>query len=744
MTYENKQSWISLLFPISLLSFITWIIYYPSLTYEFQFDDLANITKHFNIRHYNLSQLFFSGTRWISYWINSIYYSIDGFNPLLYRIGNVAIHTCNGILLFYILRTTLSTLTLPFFKVHGSRIAFISALLFLLHPVQTQTVSYVIQGQLEGLAALSILLIIFCLLQYCSTTNLRKIVWYILACTTAMLATGTKEIAIVAPVLLMLVDWFLVAQGDWKLYKERLFFHMSITTIIVGCYLILLKPAFFRTILGLSYEAKNNLGNIITQDPAEPIRPFIYLISEFKVILHYLTIFIWPYNISVEYDWKLVPGFFSADCLIPLFALMTLTYIVVMLLKKDRAHPIAFGALWFALSIAPRSTIVPSPELVADYKTYIASVGLIFILASGIMILISYIQHYCANIITGKSHIIAYGAYCFLTLFLGSATIARNTVWRSGLEFWDNIICNAPGKARAYNNYGVELSQKLQKYTESIPYFQRAIDMDSQYPDPYNNIAVAYSQVGQLDKAIDALKQAIRITPTHVEGYNNIAALFLEKKDMENARRALNNALMLRPHYGKAHFNMGRLYMMENNDEEAWKCFKNACTQADLDTSNTGFEAYGALSIRLGKTQDAITAYEKLVSLYPQNINYHLQLAVAYATNQQHQKAISIYEHINKSVSDERSWYHLAESYIAIKEHTKALNCYTHITITKENAPNIAYKKALCYEQLNDISTSYKILKDTLALDIAPEVKSMFQNIMTQLEQTYNIAHIVT
>jgi tetratricopeptide (TPR) repeat protein len=199
---------------------------------------------------------------------------------------------------------------------------------------------------------------------------------------------------------------------------------------------------------------------------------------------------------------------------------------------------------------------------------------------------------------------------------------------------------------------------------------------------------------------------------------------------------------MLRPHYGKAHFNMGRLHMMENNEEEAWKCFKYACTRADLDTSNIGFETYGALSVRLGKMQDAITAYEKLVSLYPQNTNYHLQLAVAYATNQQHQKAIPIYEHINKSVSDERSWYHLAESYIAIQEHAKALNCYSHVTTTKENAANIAYKKALCYEQLNDIPTSYKILKDALALDITPEVKSMFQNILAQLERAYGIVHM--
>ena len=100
-----------------ILAISTALTYYSSLRYELQFDDIANINKHFNIRHYTFSNLFFSGSRWISYWLNSLYYKIDKFNPFYYRVGNVAIHTANGILIFFVLLNILTRLPYAsFFK----------------------------------------------------------------------------------------------------------------------------------------------------------------------------------------------------------------------------------------------------------------------------------------------------------------------------------------------------------------------------------------------------------------------------------------------------------------------------------------------------------------------------------------------------------------------------------------------------------------------------------------------------
>lgn len=85
--------------PVSLVV-ITCIAYAPSLTYPFQFDDLANIVKYFDIRNKHFSDLFFSGSRWVSYWLNTLYYTLSHFNPLWYRVGNLISHIIAGILVY--------------------------------------------------------------------------------------------------------------------------------------------------------------------------------------------------------------------------------------------------------------------------------------------------------------------------------------------------------------------------------------------------------------------------------------------------------------------------------------------------------------------------------------------------------------------------------------------------------------------------------------------------------------------
>src|SRR3990167_5448361 len=211
---SKSPSWLYYWLPPLILSLITALVYYPSLHYEFQFDDVANISKYFGIRHATLSDLFFSGTRWISSWLNTIYYGIGRFDPFSYRVGNLIIHTTNGILIFFLLFVALSGLRKEsFFKNNSFFLACLTSLLFLLHPVQTQTVSYVIQGELEGLAALFILsmsltLIFFSRAQSLASKGFLLILLYCLAA----LSCGTKEIAIISPALLILIDWFFIAQ----------------------------------------------------------------------------------------------------------------------------------------------------------------------------------------------------------------------------------------------------------------------------------------------------------------------------------------------------------------------------------------------------------------------------------------------------------------------------------------------------------------------------------------------------
>lgn len=716
-----------------LLALLTFLCYLPSLYYAFQFDDLANIVKFYDIRHKTIRDLFFSNTRWISYWLNTCYYQIAKFDPFYYRFGNIIFHCLTGMLVFSVIYMALRGLKkASFWQQHAFSIALFTSAFFLLHPVQTQTVSYVIQGQLEGLAGLFMISVMAAFLLYAQApAGVKKSCYGALVCLLAFLACGTKEIVIITPLLLLIFDWFLVAQGDYKDLKKRWVLHGCIWLIIGSIYLYFLKPVYFARVFGLAIETHNNIGNVLTANPHAKITSIWYFISQFKVILHYFFIFLWPFSISVDYDWLLVDHFFAPDALLPFIALCCLLFFIYKRLQHNAIDLIAFGLLWFLITILPRSSIIPSTELVADYKTYAASMGLLFLAAGGFVALTEYSMRFCAQ----HKLLVKLAASLGFLCFLASITIQRNTVWRSGEDFWLNVIRNAPNKARAYNNYGVSLSEKS-KFHEAIYYFKKAISMDRYYPDPCNNLAVVYSAVGNVDGAIEAMKQGIAIQPQYPEGYNNLASFLIAKKDYTLAEEALKRALQLRPHYGKAYFNLGRLYLELDKKEEAFECFKSCCMKADFD-NDIGFTSYGMISLMLNKPDDALFAYQQVLALKPHDHSARFNCANAYYMKKDYHQALPIYEQLaQEQPHDHKVLFNLAETYYCLKKFKEAEYYFTLSQARGSDLAQIPLRIAACYAHTGNFEKSAQLLKEIIANPVIEEdIKKSAQTAYQQLFQ---------
>lgn len=726
-----------------LLIGFTVISYYSSLHYNFQFDDVANITKYFAIRHNTFASLAFKSPRWISYWLNAIHYSIGMFDPFSYRVGNLIIHTCNGLLVFAILVLLLPVSRQLFFSRNSLLIAVLTSTLFLLHPVQTQTVSYVIQGQLEGLAAFFILsmLLVFIGITRVQGWLMRSIL-IVLLFVLALFSCGTKEIAIIGPSLILLVDWFCIAQGDLRELKKRQKLHGALCMVVGLFYLYLLKPRFFTEILGLQRVAKNNIGNVITHEKGAIITPYIFFISQFKVILHYLWMFVWPFGISVEYDWMVSRSFFAPDSFFPFIGLCGIAWYVIRLLVRCSSDLRAFGLVWFFVCLAPRSSIIPSPELLVDYKTYLASFGWLFVLASFCVAVGNYAAARYQRFDSLQRHgafMMALGYIAFVGGPLGFLTHNRNQVWSSGTAFWGNVIKNAPNKARAYNNYGVELSQNKKAYAEAVPYFKKAMSMDSNYSDPCNNLAVAYSHLGKTDEAIGALQRSLKINPYYPEGYNNLASFYLQKKDLDRAEQCLNNAIKLRTYYGKAHFNRGRIYLERGDNEKAWECFKVACIQGDLD-NETGFSVYAQTSMTLKKYPEAIEGYTKLLRLNPGHYDGKFNLATAYFLTKDFTKAVSLYKELEKQRPDDvRVQFNLGESLVMCQDYGNALKAFEKLGAMKDRFPNSYLRIAQCYEKLGETQkakeTLHSLLQEGARTSVVPDsIKQTAKVLLSQIE----------
>jgi len=804
---EGSPSFFLNLLPGTALVAITTAIYYPSLHYDFIFDDIANINQYFNIRHISPREIFMSGSRWVSRLLNLLHYQIGQFDPFSYRVGNLVIHVANGLLIYGILKLVLIRVasdtnsntssnspfskTKPksanfqitqnhdtqnqnlansdFFTKHAAALSWLTALLFLIHPVQTQTVSYVIQGQLEGTAMLAALSMVFCLLKLAGAETKKAGALYVGALLAlAVIACGTKEIAIVIPALLLLVNWFFITGGTLKKLKSQnlksntlkkwLALHAVITGIMGGLYIYFLKYELFAKIFSFKFTLANNIGNVITQQPKQLITPYQFFISQFKVIVHYLWIFLWPYNMSVEYDWKLAPGFFSAEVLCPLFVLLVLAYGVFKLLRRNPTHPIAFAALWFMICIAPRSSFVPSAELLVDYKTYMASFGVLFILAAACVKFFELSSHYCssyffkqdffkreANAAPGAAGgntvpVFKHGATLALILVLGISTRQRNTVWRSGLEFWGHMIANAPGKARAYNNYGVELYQNLGQWAESIPYFKKAIELDKFYPDPLNNVAIVYYNLGQVDEALAYAYTCLRLYPYYPEGYHNIGSFFTAKKDYVRAELAFKQAIALRPHYGKAYFNLGLLYFQLEALEQGFECFKKCCLEGDLD-NEMGFSGYAEASMRVGKYEEAIFACKKVLQYNPKAPHGVFNLANAYFCAKQFEQARELYEALHRAdPKHEQVCYNLAETYFSLELTSKALKTFKYLlSVSKNLHPHVHIRLAACQEKLGNPQLARATLTQLLAQTTDKGLQQAVKGMVAQLTEHYKL-----
>ena len=723
--FEDHAQWWYKFIPLSIISLFTAVFYYPSLRYPFQFDDLANITKKYEIRFCDFKALAFSNSRWLGEMLNGWNYNLGerfrfgggGFEPFYYRVVNVSIHLLTGIVFFFLVHKICTiNKTNSFLRKRALWIASFASTLFLLHPVQSQTVSYVIQARLEGLVCFFVLATILSFMYaITSKSTLSTVILYALGLGLGVVSCGTKEIVIVAPLLFALVDWFFIAQGDWNDFKSRLWLHITYLLIVVGSILFYLNRSnILSKFVGLRSHITNNRGNILTESPTDLIKPLHFLISEFKVVLHYLFIFFVPYGLSVEYDWKMSHSFLSPDSFFPFLILAGMALYSLNYLKKNPTSLPVFSLWWFLIAIAPRSTIIPSPELVCDYKTYLASAGIFLFMAAGLVWLMDKALEKIAEEDEAIRYVQRLTTVVACAAMLGAGTQWRNQTWETTVSFWQDIVVKAPKKARGHNNLGVALSEGG-RYTEAIPHYLEAIRLDKYYSDPHSNIAVAYSVTGNDEKAIAALQEAVRIFPDYPEAHNNLGSLLLKKGEHALSEKALKNAVALRPYYGKGWFNMGRLYFEQEKFELAWDCFVKA-TKGDLDIPET-FNILGQVALKLGKYPEAVEAFsqtrKRMGDQRAPQVEFNYANALYLSGNVK--GARELFGELAQNFPNVTKFcYNYAESLLADGEPEKAHIEFSKIAQQTQDFPTAIVRAAHCLEKQGKISQAISYLSQSL------------------------------
>jgi tetratricopeptide (TPR) repeat protein len=541
-----------------LLTVLIFMVYSDTLTGPFVFDDRPNIQTNTKIK---MKQLSLTGLlkagfespstrRPVSNISFAFNYFLNGYNVVGYHFVNILIHIINSILLYFLAKTTLNTPALRW-RYDPFALAWIpifSAFIWGLHPLLTQSVSYIVQ-RMNSLSTLFFILAILLYARGRLTQNTRLRPWLFVGCAvSSLLAFGSKEITATLPFFIILYEWyFLRGDSSFRFKKNSLVF-------IGAC--------FFFVVLALLYMGTAPLDDILAGFSKRDHTVYQRLLTELRVVIFYISLIFWPHpsRLNLDHAFDL-----SHSLIDPITTLLSLIAIVVSIAAAvylvKKAPLISFGIFWFFGNLVIESSIIPL-EIIFEHRTYLPSMIFILMLVS-----------LAFQIIRPKW-------LCFTLMFLVIAALSigtyeRNKVWTSAVAVWQDSVSKSERKARPYNNLGVALATE-NRLDEAVEMYRIALQIRPDYALAHYNLGNALAKGGYFEEGLFHFNESLRIDPGHKEVHNDLGVALIKQERLTEAIRHLQKALQLSPDYAVAHNNLGIALGRQNHLVEAIHHYQEA------------------------------------------------------------------------------------------------------------------------------------------------------------------------
>jgi len=545
---------------ITLIVILCCLAYSNSLDVPFEFDDIHQIVENpivkdlFYFSDFDAAREFptFHGLqmRTIGYFSLAVNYKFGGTSVTGYHIFNLLIHLLNSVLVYRLVCLTLKiSKRIPENLARSAPLlALCVALLFAVHPIQTQAVTYVIQ-RITSLAAF------FCLLSLTAYIDSRRsmieknhvktILWLVIATASMVAAMKTKEIAFTFPIIIVLYEFIFLNSS----LKKRLFFLLPLllTMLIIPLSLVGSQKPVGEVMISASDVTR----------VARSISRVDYLTTQFKVIVSYLRLLVFPVNQNLDYDHPVYTNFWNPWILL-CFLFLTALFIMAIYLsgfrlyhlgigpKPDQLTPqssrlVGFGLLWFFIALSVESTIIPINDLMVEHRLYLPSAGFFMAIVVCGWLLTQHLKKKWPGF--GKVTIIVSAA---IVLTFSGMTYTRNYVWSDSLRLWQDVVSKSPWNPRGYNNIGIYYDQRGE-YAKAIPYFQKAVSIRPEYSEALVNLGIAHASLKQTDLAITYYKKALAVRPKDPKLLYNLGVSLLSKGDFESASSTFQKALRIDP-----------------------------------------------------------------------------------------------------------------------------------------------------------------------------------------------------
>jgi protein O-mannosyl-transferase len=477
-------------------------------------------------------------------------------NPLGHHVLNVLIHIAAGLTLYGVVRRAL--LSPRFggrFEGRAEYLAFAVALLWLLHPLQVQCVTYIIQRG-ESMAGLFYLLMLYAMQRANAVgaprhppvtedagdgvpnavpverwyhVRWRTVPWYALAILSLILGWGSKEILATAPGAVIPFDRIFLAGSIREMIRRRWLFYLVFLTVWGGfTYWHLTRATGSSSGIGFGIEA---------------VTPRTYALTEAGVLLYYLRIAVWPRGLAIDYQsW---PWARTLPDAMPEVAIVGGMLLVTAILIFWRPA-LGFVCAWFFLILLPTSSVLPIVDAVFEHRMYLS-------LAS-VAVLVVFLGDWLLR--TVRLAWMRPYALAAAALVLGVLTHLRNEEYRSRAVIWQVAMDRMPDSVRARANLAHGLMGE-DRAAEVIPVLERALELSPKDPTALQNLAAAHEQLGQF---ADASVYYGRLAETYADNWKHwrmYADTLLVVGDWAKAEEAYRKAEERNgddaaPHYGRA------------------------------------------------------------------------------------------------------------------------------------------------------------------------------------------------
>lgn len=532
-------------------------------------------------------------------------YAISGLEPWSYHLFNLAVHLLNGLLLFGIVRRALrETESLRRrFGPSATGLALAVALLWLVHPLQSEPVMYTIQ-RTELVMAFFYLQTLYCVTRGVGTTDHRR-AWLGAAVVACALGMASKEVMISAPLIVLLYDRCFVAGSFRGALRAR-----------AGLYAALAATWLIPLTLHLGGPRSATAGLVV---PA--ISPQAYGWLQLGVVAHYLRLAFWPQPLLADY------GFPSARTAGPIWpaAILIALLVGLTLWALWRRPTVGFLGAWFFLTLAPSSSLVPiTTEVAAERRMYLALAAVVTLVvlgsyAAGTALLERAMDPPGTRRRVGR--VVGSGALVVLVLLLAVTTWQRSAVYASELAFWQDAAQKRPWNPRALNNLGAILARSGQN-EQAIGYFQQTLQLAPEYVQAHYNLGLSMLQQGRPDEAAARFERALELKPTFAAARLQLANVRLQQGRLEEALQSYRQAVDLYaqdPLAGESHVmalvRYGEVLAQSGAVDQAVAVQRQAI-QVRPDTAEAHVGLANAL-VQQGQSRQAAAEYEAALRLKP-------------------------------------------------------------------------------------------------------------------------------